>query len=134
MKSMIKNQNQNEDPAPTQTEDGNTKGPKFIDLPEKRKFAEFLLSSDLNIFKKHLPEVRRLNDEEFNALFEGNVDYKFNVQNETAFRQLVQKFEDNNDLIMEVYSNKKYHDLVSPIWRANILQKLKETEGDEEKI
>ena len=133
MKSMIKNQNQNEEPAPTQTEDGNTKGPKFIDLPEKRKFAEFLLSSDLNIFKKHLPEVRRLNDEEFNALFEGNIDYKFNVQNEKAFRQLVQKFEDNNDLIMEAYSNKKYHDLVSPIWRANILQKLKEMEDDAEK-
>lgn len=129
--------NINENPAPTQTEDNKIKTndtqPKYVDLPKKRKFAEFLLSNDLNIFKRNLQEVRQLNDEQFNQLFEGNVEYNYNTSNEKSFKQLAQKFEDNNDLIMEVYSNEKYYKWASQIWRPNILQKLKETEDEGEK-
>lgn len=134
-KSQTKNINEN--PAPTQTEDNKIKAndtqPKYVDLPEKRKFAEFLLSNDLNIFKRHLQEVRQLNDEQFNQLFEGNVEYYYNTSNEKSFKQLAQKFEDNNELIMEFYSNEKYYKWASQIWRPNILQKLKDTKDEGEK-
>lgn len=103
------------------------------DLPQKRKLAEFLLSSDLNIFKRHLAEVRKLSDKDFNELFEGNTEHKFNVQSEKDFRQLVQKFDDNKDLLSQFYNKEKYYDFILKIWRPNILQNIKNAKNDEEK-
>jgi len=128
----------NEEPAPT--EKGNidaniiTVGePKYQNIEQKRKMAEFLLNSDLNIFKRHLPEVQKLNDEDFNELFEGNTEYKFNVSNEREFRQLAQKFEDNKEILIQFYENEKYYSYILQIWRPNILQSLKAAESKEKK-
>lgn len=127
-----------QDPAPTKTEEPGpekvaTPTPDF-DLPKKRKLAEYLLSNDLNIFKKHLQEVRNLNDEKFSELFDGNTEYFYNVADEKGFRQLAQKFEDNNDLIYEAYDKENCFKYALQIWRPNILQGLKEAEGEEKKM
>ena len=120
----------NEEPTPTGQEDLEANHitiglSKYQDIEQKRKFAIFLVSSDINIFKRHLEEVRQLSDEEFNELFEGNTDFNFNVNNKKQFKQLVQKFEDNNDLIQDFYNKEEYYSCVLQIWRKNILQKLK---------
>jgi len=94
---------------------------EYKDLSQKRKLAEYLISSDYNIFKRHLSEVQNLNDEQFNELFEGNTDYKkFNVQNQKNFNQLVAKFDDNKDLIMKWYNKEDYYIFILEIWKPNI--------------
>lgn len=105
-------------------------------LPQKRKLAEFLLNSDINRFKRHLAEVCKLSDEDFNELFEGNTKHKFNVQNEKEFKELVQKFYENKDLLSEFYNNEEYYGFILQIWRPNILYKLKDakTFGEKEAI
>lgn len=127
----------NEEPDPTDQEDLEANHitiglSKYQDIEKKRKFAEFLISSDYNIYKKHLEEVSQLNDEEFIEFFEGNTDFNFNVKDKKHFRQLVQKFEDHNDLIEEYYNNEKYHNCVLQIWKKNIFQKLKAADDQDE--
>ena len=108
--------------------------PKYQDLPQKRKLAEYLISNDSNIFKRHLLEVQNLSDEEFNELFEGNTEYQnFNVQNKAKFTQLVAKFDDNQDLIIEWYNREDYYKFILEIWKPNILQKLKEADNQNAK-
>lgn len=126
------NEKLNEEPAPIEKEDQDihiTVGnPKYQDIAQKRKLAEFLISNDLNIFKKLLIQVKQLSDEDFYQLFEGNTKHNFNVPNKKEFIQLVQKFDDNYELISKYYNNEKYYDNMKKIWRLNILQKLIEEE------
>jgi hypothetical protein len=128
----------NEEPEPTDQEDLEANHitiglSKYQDIDQKRKFVVFLLSSDLNVFKKHLEEVRQLSDNEFNELFEGNTDFNFSVNNIKQFRQLVQKFEDNKELLEQFYNKEEYYGYVLQIWKKNILQKLKEANDKKEK-
>jgi hypothetical protein len=128
----------NEEPEPTDQEDLEANHitiglSKYQDIDQKRKFVVFLLSSDLNVFKKHLEEVRQLSDNEFNELFEGNTDFNFSVNNIKQFKQLVQKFEDNKELLEQFYNKEEYYDYVLQIWKKNILQKLKEPNDKKEK-
>ncbi len=108
---------------------------KFIDLPQKKKLTFYLLQNDYIIYKKHLLDVQKLSDEEFNELFEGNTDYKnFNVPNQTEFIQLVQKFDDNKDLIIQWYNEEKYYEIILQFWKqTTLLQQLKEKKTKEEK-
>lgn len=126
------NEKLNEDPAPIEKEDQDihiTVGnPKYPDISQKRKLAEFLISNDLNIFKRLLEQVKQLNDEDFYQLFKGNTKHNFNVPNKKEFIQLAQKFDDNYDLISNFYNNEEYYDNMKKIWRLNILQKLIEEE------
>ena len=86
------------------------------------------------MFKRHLSDVQKLNDEEFNELFEGNTDYKtFSVPNIKDFYQLVSKFDDNKDLIIQWYKEEKYYEFILQIWKPNILQKLKDKNTQNEK-
>ena len=117
--------NKNEDAAPVQKEE------PIGNLSKKRKLAEFLVSSDLNIFKRHLEDIKKLNDKDFNELFQGNTEFKFNVANEKSFKQLVQKFEDNKDLISEWYDKEEYYNCISQIWRPNIFLLLRDKENVE---
>jgi hypothetical protein len=128
----------NEEPEPTDQEDLEANHitiglSKYQDIDQKRKFVVFLLNSDLNVFKKHLEEVRQLSDNEFNELFEGNTDFNFSVNNIKQFRQLVQKFEDNKELLEQFYNKEEYYGYVLQIWKKNILQKLKEANDNKEK-
>jgi hypothetical protein len=126
------NEKLNEEPAPIEKEDQDiliTVGnPKYPDISQKRKLAEFLISNDFNIFKKHLEQVKQLSDEDFYELFKGNTNHNFNVPNKRKFKELAQKFDDNYELISNYYNNEEYYDNIKKIWRLNILQKLKEEE------
>ena len=128
----------NEEPDPTDQEDLEANHitiglSKYQDIEKKRKLAEFLISSDYNVYKKHLEEVRQLNDEEFIEFFKGNTDFNFNVKDKVHFRQLVQKFEDHNDLIEEYYGKEEYYNCILQIWKKNIYYKLKAADSQNEK-
>ena len=97
---------------------------KYNDLPQKKKFAEYLVKNDYRIFSNHLDEMMNLDDEAFFELFEGNTSYNYKTSNK-SFKQLVQKFEDNKELTLEYYDKEKYYNCVLALWKANILQKLK---------
>ena len=130
------NEQLNEDPTPTEKGDIEANHitiglSKYQDISQKRKFAEYLISNDYGVFKRLLFEVKNLNDEDFNALFEGETEHNYNVSNKKDFKQLAQKFDDNKDLLMEYYDQEKYYEMVLQIWRPNILYKLK-TDQDEE--
>ena len=127
----------NESPAPNEKEDLEANHitiglSKYQDISQKRKMAEYLLSNDYGIFKRHTHEVKNLNDEDFNELFEGNTEYNYNVSNKKDFNQIAQKFDDNKELVMEYYDKEKYYEWVLQIWRPNILYQLK-MENDDEK-
>ena len=122
--SENENENENEEDLEIETKD----------LTEKRKLAEYLISNDYNIIKRYLPEVQKLNDKQFNKLFEGKTDYKkYNVSNQKNFIQLVSKFDDNQELIMEWYNKEDYYKFILEIWKTNIIPKLKEAENQNEK-
>ena len=105
---------------------------KYHDVAQKRKLAEYLLSNDINRFKRYLEEVKKLDDEELYELFEGNTEYNYNTSSKKEFRQLAQKFDDNHDLIIEFYNFEEYYEWISEIWRPNILQKLKDAADEKE--
>ena len=106
---------------------------KYQDIHQKREMAEYLLSNDINLFKRYVEEVKKLDDEDFYELFEGNTEYNYKTTLKKEFRQLAQKFEDNNDLIIEWYHDENYYEWVLQIWRPNILQKMKSAETEDEK-
>ena len=103
---------------------------KYHDIHLKRKLAEYLLDGDYNIYKKYLEEVKNLEDEEFYQLFEGNTEFNYNSPNKKEFIQLVQKFDDNKELLSEYYNQEEYYECVLQLWRPNILQKLKSAEDE----
>jgi len=113
--------------------DGEMQNNDNKDLKEKKELAIFLIQNDYKIFSLHLDEVKNLNDEQFSNLFKGNTDYNnYKTSNPKGFLQLVQKFEDNYELISEWYSNKNYYNIILPIWKANIIQNLKGKEENEQ--
>ena len=106
---------------------------KYQDIAQKRKLAEYLLSNDINIYKRLLEEMKNLNDDEFYELFEGNTEYDYSVSKKAEFKQLAQKFENNKELLLEYYDKEEYYNFVLQIWKSNVLQKLKTAEDDNER-
>lgn len=102
------------------------------DLSQKRKLAEYLLDRDINMLKKYLPKLRKLNNDDFRKLFEGDAKY-FKDKNEKELMQLAQKFEDNKDLLDNFLYDEQYYPFISEIWRQNILQILKEKNNPNER-
>lgn len=72
-----------------------------------------------------------MDDEEFKNLFEGNTNYKFN-NSTPRFKELVQKFEDNYELISEWCNKDDYYKYMLPLWKCNIIQQLKGKDKEEQ--
>ena len=60
---------------------------KYKDLPQKRNFAEYLVSNDYNTIKKYIDQMINLEDEEFFQLFVGNTECNYSVPNEDKINQ-----------------------------------------------
>lgn len=103
------------------------------DLNQKRKLAIFLVENDYKMYQSFLSEIKNMDDEEFNNLFEGNTNYKFN-NSSPRFKELVQKFEDNYEYISEWYNKDDYYKYMLPLWKCNITQKLKGKDKEEQEI
>lgn len=134
-KSYINEKLLGEDPAPIGTsEDIEANVTKYEDLNQKRKFVEYLLNKELKVFKQFISQIKNFNDEQFNALFEGNINYKnFNISN-ANFTTLVKKFETHNNLLNEFYENEEYYEYVFQIWYKNLVLQSLNNKTEEERI
>ncbi len=52
---------------------------------QARELVNLLLSNDIKVYRKLLPEIENLNSEDFENLFNGNYNYEFNVKNKKNF-------------------------------------------------
>ena len=134
-KSYINTKLLSEDPAPIGTsEDIEANIQKNEDLNQKRKLVEYLLNKELKIFKQFISQIKNFNDEQFNALFEGNTNYKnFNISN-ANFITLVKKFETHNCLLDNFYENEEHYEYVFKIWYKNLVLQSLNDKSEEERI
>ena len=103
------------------------------DLEKKKELAEYLILNGLFKFKILLEDVRGLNPEQFNKMFEGDKDYKsYNIprDKESDFLQLVGLFEENKEITSKYYSQNKYYSIILDLWTNRILSQLKKANGD----
>ena len=134
-KSYINTKLLSEDPAPIGTsEDIEANIQKNEDLNQKRKLVEYLLNKELKIFKQFISQIKNFNDEQFNALFKGNINYKnFNISN-ANFITLVKKFETHNCLLDNFYENEEHYEYVFKIWYKNLVLQSLNDKSEEERI
>jgi len=100
-----------------------------FDEGKARELVYFLLESDTNIFKKLIPDVKSLNSEAFEKLFQGipykkNNDekdgYDYNVRNKKMFERLLDKFDNFYVILDSWYKDEKYHQYLKEIWKKYI--------------
>ena len=97
-----------------------------------RELVSILLAKDINVYRKLLPEVQKLNSEDFQKLFEGTDDYEFNVKNKKDFKKLTIKFNNFQIILDEWYQNNKYYDSLKELWtRYPCIENLRGKEDDE---
>jgi hypothetical protein len=134
-KSYINEKLLSQEPAPIETsEDIEANITKYEDLNKKRKLVEYLLNKELKIFKQFISQIKNFNDEQFNALFEGNINYKnFNISN-ANFITLVKKFETHNCLLDNFYENEEHYEYVFKIWYKNLVLQSLNDKSEEERI
>ncbi len=89
-----------------------------FDEVKARELVYFLLNNDTNIFRKLIPDIKSLNSESFENLFQGipykknsndEEGYNYNVKNKKMFEKLLDKF-DNFYVVNDAwYKDKKYY-------------------------
>jgi len=120
-----------------------------FDEAKARELVYFLLNNDIITYKKLISEIKSLNSEAFQNLFQGipfkkdandEDGYDYNVKNKKTFKTLLNKF-DNFKIILEAwYNDKKYYQYLKELWSKYIcIENLvcnddKETEEKIEKI
>jgi hypothetical protein len=103
------------------------------DLEIKRELAIFLAQNDYKKYQVFASEIKNLNDEQFTNLYIGNTDYnKFNSSNPALFKEYVQKFEDNIEIIDEWYDKKNYYTILAKLWKSNCISNLKGKDPEEQ--
>ena len=100
----------------------------LFDEDKARKLVYLLLSNDI-VNKKLIPEIKALNSEAFEKLFQGiqfktnendEDGYNYNVKNKKAFKKLLNKF-DNFYVILDAwYKDKKYYQYLNKLWSKYI--------------
>ena len=66
-----------------------------------RELINFLLLNDINLYKKLVPEINRLNSEAIESLFNGEINYDYNIKNKGILKKLLDKFENFQVLLEE---------------------------------
>lgn len=108
---------------------------KFVDLIQKKKLVEYLFKNEIKVFKQLYVEIKGFNDEQFNALFEGNMNYQnFKVSDQKRFKSILRKFETHNSLLMEFYENEEYYVYADKIWQKNLLLQSLNNKNEQERI
>lgn len=77
-------------------------------LTQKRKFVIFLVQNFYKRYQVFVPEIKKINDEQFINLYKGNTDYdKFNSFDPKLLKDFFQKFKDNIEILSEWYDKKE---------------------------
>ena len=102
-------------------------------IEQKRELAIYLAQNDYKRYQVFASEIKNLNDEQFTNLYKGNTDYdKFNSSDPKLFKEYVQKFEDNIDILEEWYDKKNYYTILAKLWKSNCIPNLKGKEPKEQ--
>jgi tetratricopeptide (TPR) repeat protein len=101
-----------------------------------KELINFLLINDINIYKKLIPEINCLNSEDIEMLFNGEIDYDYNIKNKKILKKLLDKFDNFQVVLEEWYKNKKYYEYLKMLWiKYPCIEDLKEKNMEElEKI
>lgn len=98
---------------------------EYIFIESKaRELVYFLLKNDIIIYRKLIPEIKRLDSEAFENLFKGvpfkstdNKDgYNYNVKNKRDFEKLIDKFDNFNVILEEWYKKEDYYEYLKELW------------------
>jgi len=81
-----------------------------------REVINFLLLNDINLYKKLVPEINRLNSEAIEMLFNGEINYDYNIKNKGILKKLLDKFENFQILLEQWYKDKKYYEYLKILW------------------
>ena len=87
-----------------------------FDVQKARELINFLLFNDINIYKKLLPQINRLNSESIEMLFNGEINYNYNIKNKGILKKLLNKFENFQILLEQWYKDKKYYKYLKILW------------------
>lgn len=99
---------------------------------QARELVNLLLSNDIKVYRKLLPEIENLNSEDFENLFNGNYNYEFNVKNKKNFKNLCIKFDNFHQILEEWYEEQKYYKYLIKLWsKYPCIEDLKYKEEDE---
>ena len=96
--------------------------PNNLDIDCAKDLVKLCLSQDM-IYKKYLDSIINLDGPQFENLFGGKVDAKYDIDdNSFDFSQLVRKFEDYRKILYNFYTDKKKHEEIAKLWKkdANI--------------
>ena len=101
---------------------------------QKRKLAIYLVQKGLKKYHDFLPEIKNLNNEQFNNFFKGNTDYNnFKSSDPKHFNELVQEFGNHYDILSEFYDDEKYYPMIFELWKAKCFLNMKGKDDEEQK-
>ena len=107
-----------------------------------RELIYALLKNDIIIYKKLIPEIKRLDSEAFENMFKGvplkknNDDdqgYYYNVKNKKEFEKLLNKIDNFSVILEQWYKDKNYYQYLKELWGKYVsIEELRNK--DEKKI
>ena len=117
----------------------------YFNEEKARKCVYYLLRDDVSIFKKLLPEIKAMDSQSFENLFQGipfknkNLNeydeegYDYKVKNKKNFEKLLDKFDNFSIILEDWYLDEKYYKYLKELWIKYIsIENLKER--DEKKL
>lgn len=95
-----------------------------FDELKTRELVYFLLKNDIIVYRKLIPEIKKLDSLAFENMFKGipfknkdNADgYDYNVKNKKEFGKLLDKFDNFYIILEQWYKNEEYYKYLKDIW------------------
>ena len=88
--------------------------------PTARNLVDMVLKSDAKMYRKFLPEIRKLDSVSFKNMFYGNKNYDYKIKNRLNFNLLLDKFDNFKCLLEEWYEDKDTYDYIKELWEKYI--------------
>ena len=85
-----------------------------------RDLVDLILENDVKIYRKFLPEIRKLDSNSFKNMFCGNKNYNYVIKNKPQFNQLLNKFENFKFLLEEWYEDTDTYAYIIELWEKYI--------------
>ena len=89
-----------------------------LDIDCAKDLVRLCLSKD-KIYNKYLDSIMKLDDPQFENLFKGKVDAKYDIDS-FEFSQLVHKFEDYRKILYNFYTDQKKHEDIAKLWKNDV--------------
>ena len=85
-----------------------------------RELVDLILENDVKMYRKFLPEIRKLDSNSFKNMFCGNKNYNYAIKNKHQFNQLLNKFENFKFLLEEWYEDATTYIYIKELWEKYI--------------